>query len=228
MTTTMERPAVAPPPTVSHAARDERRAGLALAGSGVAMMLGIMTAEALYPGTYTTHANMISDLGGTEPPNSVVLQPSATIFDVTMVVTGIAIVLGAFFLSRSLGRRGVTIATALLGVGVLGVGVFPGDTGQIHMWFALLAFTSGGVAAVASSGVTTQPMRSLAPVLGAVALAMFLATFFHGGSTPLPDLGDGGAERWIGYPVILWLTLFGGWLMGSARNTDRTRSEAQG
>ncbi|MGE5225698.1 MAG: DUF998 domain-containing protein [Planctomycetaceae bacterium] len=222
MTTTIPRPvaeARGTPPRVGPA---ERRAGLALAGAGIAMLLGIITAEALYPATYTTHANMISDLGGTEPPDSVVLQPSAAIFDATMVVAGLAIVLGAWFLSRALGRRGVTIATALLGLGVLGVGLFPGDTGQVHMWFALLAFTSGGVAAVASARVTPQPLRTVEAALGAAALAMFLATFVHGGSTPIADLGDGGAERWIAYPVILWLVLFGGWLLaGGTRSEPR-------
>ena len=43
--------------------------------------MGIITAEALYPGTFSTGANEISDLGGTRPPNSVILQPSATIFN---------------------------------------------------------------------------------------------------------------------------------------------------
>jgi hypothetical membrane protein len=211
MTTTITRPAVRARET---GAREERLAGPALAGAGIAMVLGITTAEAFYPATYTTHANMISDLGGTEPPHSIVLQPSAAIFDVTMIVTGIAIVLGAWCLWRSFGRRAVTVATALLGIGVLGVGLFPGDTGQVHLWFALLAFTSGGVAAIASARVTPQPVRAMAAVLGTVALAMFLATFLHGGSTPIVDLGDGGAERWIAYPVILWLVLFGGWLLG--------------
>jgi hypothetical protein len=37
--------------------------------------------EALYPGTYTTHDNTVSQLGATEPADSVVLQPSAAIFD---------------------------------------------------------------------------------------------------------------------------------------------------
>lgn len=204
-------------------ADDDRRAGLALAGSGIAMLLGIITAEALYPATYTTNANMISDLGGTEPPNSVVLQPSATVFDVTMAVCGVAILLGAFFLLRSHGRRGVSVATALLGLGVLGVGVFPGDTGQIHMWFALLAFTSGGVAAMLSARLTRQPLGALVLMLGAAALAMFAATFVNGGSTPIPDLGDGGAERWIAYPVVLWLVLFGGWLVGAGGTSHPQR-----
>ena len=40
--------------------------------------------EALYPGTYSTHGNTVIQLGATEPADSVVLQPSAAIFDLTM------------------------------------------------------------------------------------------------------------------------------------------------
>ena len=48
--------------------------------------MGFITAEALYPGVYTTHHNTVSHLGASEPPDSVVLQPSAAIFDITMLV----------------------------------------------------------------------------------------------------------------------------------------------
>jgi hypothetical membrane protein len=221
--TTITRPHAAARAKPARAGGQERRAGLALAGAGITMVLGIMTAEALYAATYSTHANMISDLGGTEPPHSVVVQPSAAVFDVTMALAGIAIVAGAWCLFRSFGRRTVAVATSLLGIGVLGVGLFPGGTGQVHMWFALLAFTSGGVAAIASSRVTPEPLRAMVIVLGTVALAVFLAVFLNGGSTPVADLGDGGAERWIAYPVILWLVLYGGWLLAG-----RTRSAPRG
>ena len=56
--------------------------------AGAAILLGFITAEALDPGFYTTHTNTVSHLGASEPPNSVVLQPSAAIFDLTMLVTG--------------------------------------------------------------------------------------------------------------------------------------------
>jgi hypothetical protein len=38
-------------------------------------------------------------------------------------------------------------ANLLFGIGVLGVGVFPGHTGGIHQIFAQLTFIGGGVAA---------------------------------------------------------------------------------
>jgi hypothetical protein len=93
-------PGAAPP-----RARDAGIAGVALSLAGAAILLGFTAAEALYPGVHTTHANTVSHLGASEPPNSVVLQPSAAIFDLTMLVTGALIVAGAWFASRALGRR---------------------------------------------------------------------------------------------------------------------------
>jgi hypothetical membrane protein len=72
---------------------------------GAAILLGFITAEALYPGVSTTHTNTVSHLGASEPPNSVVLQPSAAIFDITMLVTGAMIVAGAAYAYEPCGAR---------------------------------------------------------------------------------------------------------------------------
>src|SRR5512132_509096 len=101
--------------------RDARIAGVLLSLAGPAILMGFITAEALYPGVYTTHANTLSHLGASEPPNSFVLQPSAAIFDVTMLVAGAMIVVGAWFAHRALGRKTVLIPTTLLGIGTIGV-----------------------------------------------------------------------------------------------------------
>jgi hypothetical protein len=68
--------------------RDARIAGVLLSLAGAAILMGFITAEALYPGVFTTHTNTVSHLGASEPPNSVVLQPSAAIFDITMLSPG--------------------------------------------------------------------------------------------------------------------------------------------
>ena len=82
-----------------------------------------------------------------------ILQPSATIFDVSMIVAGLAIVAGAFFVHRAFARKAVTIPLALFGIGALGVGVFPGNHLAPHQLFAMTAFISGGVAAVLAAKV---------------------------------------------------------------------------
>ena len=85
--------------------RDSRVAGVLLSLAGTAILMGFITGEALYPGVFTTHTNTVSHLGASEPPNSVVLQPSAAIFDITMLVTGAMIVAGAWFAYRALRRK---------------------------------------------------------------------------------------------------------------------------
>lgn len=40
-----------------------------------------------------------------------------------------------------------------------------------------------------------------------------------GAASPLGGLGVGGVERWIAYPVVIWMIALGGWLFGRASGT---------
>ena len=123
---------------------DLRLGGAILFLAGSIILMGIISAEALYPAPYTTGGSEISDLGGTRPPEGLVLQPSATIFDVSMIVIGLMVIAGSIFVHRAFGRRAVTIPILVLGVGALGVGLFPGNTGTPHALFAMATFIAGG------------------------------------------------------------------------------------
>jgi len=196
-----------------------RTSGAMFFVAAAAILLGIITAEALYPG-YHTADNMISDLGGTEPPGSIVVEPSATIFDTTMIVTGVLIIAAAALLHFARGRLVITVPTALMGIGVLGVGLFPGPTGGIHALFAQLTFFAGGASAVLAFRVTRSPFRFLSLLLGVVTLANLLLYFALGDAYPMAGLGLGGLERWIAYPVVIWLLGFGGYLMAAGGTGD--------
>jgi hypothetical membrane protein len=110
--------------------------------------MGIVTAESLYPAGYGTGNNQISDLRGTEPPHSVAVQPSAMIFDTVMITAGVLVVGGAAAICLACRRRSVAIPLALFGIGALGVGILPGNTGGIHRLLALLTFVGSGVTAI--------------------------------------------------------------------------------
>jgi hypothetical membrane protein len=183
--------------------------------------MGSITAEALFTGAYSTHADTLSHLGASEPPNSVVTQPSAAIFDVTMLVTGALILAGAWFVHTALRRTAVTIPTALLGVGVFGVGVFPLTNPGFHTLFAMIAFFSGGIATILSSRGTVQPFRYLWMLLGAVSLVAITLGIFLLDWAPVASLGEGGIERWNSYPIVLWLVAYGSYLLASTE-TGRT------
>ena len=188
------------------------RAGILFFLAGSIILMGIITAEAFYPEspTYTTHNSMISDLGDTEPPNSIITQPSATIFNLSMILTGILVLSGNFLFQYS-DKKLVLMLFGLLGLGVLGVGVFPGDINPQHPIFAILTFISGGLAAIYSYSLINSPFKYLAILLGVISL-FFLFTY----QLFIPTLGGGGVERWIAYPIILWMIGFGGYLMGKS------------
>jgi hypothetical membrane protein len=208
--------AAAGAPAAQQWSRNARIAGVLLSLAGAAILMGFITAEALYPGVYTTHTNTVSHLGASEPPNSVVLQPSAAIFDVTMLVTGTMILAGAWFAYQALRRKAVLIPTALLGIGTLGVGIFPLTHPTPHTLFAFTAFLAGGVAIVLSARLTMAPFRYLWMLLGSVALgATVLALDAFRTWAPMAQLGEGGLERWIVYPIVLWLVAFGSYLLAA-------------
>lgn len=211
------RPAAAPigSSRTQHHTREQRIAGLLLSLAGAAILMGSITAEALYPRTFTTHTNTLSHLGATEPPNSVALQPSAAIFDLTMLAAGAMILAGAWLAYRALGRKAILIPTALLGIGVFGVGVFPLTRQGPHTLFALTAFYAGGVAVILASRSTTAPFRQVWMTLGAVALAAITLGIFFLDWGPVARLGEGGIERWNAYPIVLWLVAFGSYLLAA-------------
>jgi hypothetical membrane protein len=192
-------------------------AGFLLFFVGVAGFMGIITAEALYPAGYSTRENAISDLGATEPPNSVIEQPSATIFNTTMMACGALVVLAAFCVQRGSRRWVAPVLIAVFGIGAIGVGVFPGDHGNVHEVFALLTFTAGGLAAILSYTIETAPFSCLSVLLGVVTLVTLLLYAIMGDSSPQAAMGLGGVERWVAYPILLWVTGLGGHLMGRAR-----------
>ena len=51
-------------------------------------------------------------------------------------------------------------------------------------------------------------------VLGGVALAFLLGYTFLGDLAVFDRLGEGGVERWIVYPVVLWMVVLGAGLAG--------------
>ena len=202
-------------------------AGFSLTLAGFVGFMGIITAEVLYP-NYSTRQD-ISDLGSTRPPNPVIHEPSATIFNTTMLVTGAMVMLSAYLLYRTLDRRGFPVALAVFGFGAFGVGVFPGNVAPWHGLFALLTFFSGGIAVVLSSRIVARPFSLLCGLFGGISLLFLVSVFFYGlvvgGPHPLESLGGGGIERWVVYPLILWLPAFGGYALAGFGDSARTTTD---
>jgi hypothetical protein len=79
--------------------------------------------------------------------------------------------------------------------------------------------------AEALSKVLTPPLRYISVVLGTISLTSTVLGLFLLKWGPVAELGKGGIERWLVYPVVLWLTVFGGYFMGS--RTIKAPSEAE-
>jgi hypothetical membrane protein len=195
--------------------RDRRAGGLLLSLAGTAVLMGCITAEALHPGPFSTHTNTLSHLGASEPPDSVVVQPSAAVFDGTMLTAGALILLATWLCHRTLHRTAVTVSVGLLGVGTLGVGLFPLTHPAPHTLLALLTFYAGGAAMIISARTTAAPFRTLWTTLGVVALAAITLGVFALSWAPVAELGEGGIERWNAYLIVLWLVAFGSHLMST-------------
>lgn len=187
--------------------------GVLLFLAGSIALMGIITAEAFYPsGTgYTTFHSEISDLGATRPPNSIIYQPSSSIFNTTMLLSGLMTLTATFYQHRYFRKLLVSIPLGLFGLGLVGIGIFSGDKTPYHGMFAMLTFVSGGFSAIASAKIASA-LKYIAILLGSVALLTWFAAMFVP-AIIFAFIGIGGTERWIVYPLVLWLTGLGGYLM---------------
>ena len=196
-------------------------AGVLYSSAGFVLLMGIITAETKYPvfRHYTTRQE-ISDLGGTRPPQGLVTQPSAMIFDTTMLIAGVLLLAGAFALWRLYQHRVLTVVSTLFGAGTLGVGIFPGNTSP-HPVVALIAFVFAPLTAIAAFRVTSGPFRFMSLFAGLLSLVALIAGELGDNSTFVKSIGIGGTERWQVFPIILWLAFFGGYLLASRHRTQQ-------
>lgn len=199
------------------AATSRDRAGVALVAGGTITVLGFVTAEALFPG-YSTSTQTISALGSTRGTPG-----SRVVFNGTMIVAGVLLVLAAYELRKVYARRFLTGILALTGVGIIGVGVLPSQTGLPHFLAAFLAFGGLGSGALAVAWQEVGPFRWVSAVLGTVELTALVLFVTIGGGTPL---GIGGLERWVAYLGLVWAVAFGGYLLaaGGTRRSGFRRS----
>lgn len=185
---------------------DNRKvAGALLFIASVQCVLGIIIAEALHPG-YSTSQNYISDLG---------VGPSALIFNSSVFLLGAIVILDIYLTQHALGSRLFSGLLVLMGVGAVGVGLFPENFGIIHRIASLFIFLFGALSAIVSYKMQKPPFSYLSLLLGALSLVALLLF----GSGIYLGLGKGGMERMIAYPPLLWCVGFGGYLIGYSRDT---------
>jgi len=176
----------------------------------------MLLAEALYPG-YSISGNYISDLGaycnGVFPNAGVcvIYQPTSSIFNSSVFLLGVLLVLAAYVFWRPHATRVFPLLVLLTGIGAMGVGVFPETNAVAHEITSDVAFLFAGLSAIWGYRLTKAPMSYFSVILGVVnlvAVVLFTANVLFG-------LGVGGMERMIVYPVIAWALGMGGYFMNT-------------
>jgi hypothetical membrane protein len=195
---------------------DASKAGVALFFGVVQFGIFEMVAEFVYPG-YSVSSNYISDLGppcsnGTTCPS----QTSWIIFDTSIALMGICILVSSYFIYRYFRWKPITGLIALAGIGALGVGIFNESAPfMLHDIFSLITFLGIGLTALVSYRLQKPPLGYFSVILGLVTLVALVLYVPDSGVTFGGDLGigAGGLERLIVYPVLFWSLAFGGHLM---------------
>ena len=175
---------------------------------GSQFFLFLIIAEALYPG-YSVSEQPVSDLGATCHPVCVIYQPSSIIFNSSVFLLGLLGLIGSFFIYR-IHYLLPAILLMVGSIGTIGVGIFPETAGQIHILFAFIAFLFIGLSAIASYRIGNFPMSYISLILGGITLITLLLSAM--GLTL--GLGNGGIERVILYPSIIWIIGIGAYMLG--------------
>lgn len=180
---------------------------LIFAGALIAIM-GIHLAEFFYPG-YSVSQNYISDLGATCREICIVYQPSAIIFNSSVIIFGLLALISSYFIWREFGDFIVAALVCLSGLGAVGVGLFPETAGFLHLVVSFITFFFGALAAIAAIRIVKEPFSYFSVLMG---LSSLIALVLYGSNIYM-GLGPGGMERMIAYPILLWAVGFGGYLM---------------
>jgi hypothetical membrane protein len=170
-----------------------------------------LVAETLYPG-YSVANNYISDLGATcvNPPSTascIVHQPTATIFDTTLFILGLLLLVGTFFVYYGTRKKPYFMVTAVADIGILLAGVFPENTGWIHADISVILFLFIGISLIlAWTIVKGGVFRYLTVAFGVLTL------YFN--SHSVSAVGVGGGERLLVLSIICGILALGGYLTG--------------
>lgn len=194
---------------VSIAVENKTMAGMLLAIGSAQFMTMMMIGEAIAPG-YSMHDNAISDLG--------TIDETRLLFNASLFAIGLMNLVAGYFFFKVHEDRRLLIAFAIGGIGAMGAGLIPLDsTLGIHGLFALLAFLFINLEAIMSARLAENPLRSVSIIAGVVGLIFLVVMVLvdSGSIDPSGSIGHGGTERMIAFPGLIWMMIFGGYLLAS-------------
>lgn len=186
------------------------KAGHLLALAAGQFLVLLMLAESLAPG-YSMHDNAISDLG--------TIAETELLFNSSLFIIGLLNLVAGYVLYRAIGDRRVQMPFVLGGIGAMGAGLIPLDnpTG-VHGLFALFAFVFLNVEAMVAGRLARFPLDKISLLLGILGLIFVPAMIMvdSGSLDVTGSIGHGGVERMIAFPCLVWMLVFGGYLISSS------------
>jgi hypothetical membrane protein len=191
---------------------NKKFAGLLFIVAVVEYVLAIIISEAVYSG-YSVGQQMVSELGDWSLAGN-----NAAILNTSVILYGLLVIIGAYYIQRIFKNRIFTsllivhgISTALAGVVALDIS-FP-----VHGLFAMVAFFTIVASAIMSYKFEKPPLSYISIILGAITIpAIILFILGQGSSSFYLGIGIGGMERFIVYPILLWMLGFGAHLIGES------------
>jgi len=191
----------------------EKISGLLLFVGSVQFLLGLVLAEEVYPDYRVSQT--ISSLG--RP------GPSALIFNSSLFLEGMLVLVAAYFLYKAFHKLPVTPFFAMGGLGAMGAALFPEDVYNIHLAFSIVSFFAASLTPFITLSLQSSPFKYLSISLGTLsfAAAAILAIPQALYSLALPY---GAVERIVAYPTLLWVIGFGSYVM--SRNSGSQTSGA--
>ena len=191
---------------------NKRIAGLLFVVAVVQYVLVIVISEAVYSG-YSVGQQMVSELGDWSLAGN-----NAAIFNASIILYGLLVIAGAYYIQRVFKNRLFASLLAINGIGSLVAGVVALNISfEVHSMFGLIAFVTMVSAAIMSYKFVKSPLSYISIILGAITLsAIVLFMLGQGNSDFYLGLGVGGMERFIIYPMALWLLGVGAYLIGDS------------
>jgi len=144
----------------------------------------------------------------------------AAIFDVSVLLLGLTVIAGAYFIQRIFRNKLFTALLSVSGAGVVAMALVANFSLQLHSIFAMVTFVALAVSAFMSYKFEKSPLSYVSVVLGVVMLsALVLFVLGQVNSGFYLGISIGGMERFIIYPALLWLLGFGAYLIGDSSET---------
>ncbi|MBI0581564.1 MAG: DUF998 domain-containing protein [Methanomassiliicoccales archaeon] len=188
---------------------NKTNAGYLLALAAGQFLILLMLGESIAPG-YSMHENAISDLG--------TIAETELMFNTSLFVLGLLNFVSGFVLYKVLDDKKLLIVFALGGIGAMGAGLIPLDSPiGVHGLFALFAFVFINLEAAVAGRLAKSPLDKISIGMAILGLIfVLLMIMVDSGSLDVSNsIGHGGVERMIVFPCLIWMILFGGYLVAS-------------